>query len=320
MTTSKLSNMKKDYFPLSFFLLLVYFCSCNNRNTSTTTQKDTQAAPEVKAVFINGDSIHYVDVGKGAPIVLVHGIMGDYRTWEAQMDDFSKNHRVIAYSLRHGYPNKQKLDSTADYSINQNVRDLTELIKALNLEPVHLVGHSSGALVSLLTTIRNPEMVRSLILGEPPVMSLLKNIPGGDTLEMNFGKAITPGIEAIFNNDKEKAAEIFVSAVMNDSQYLSKHPDLRDGFMRNIVQLQGNFLYEKGFLPPVSCDELRNINKPVLLLEGELSPSFLHVINGELKRCLKAGQKVILPNTSHGLEYENPSEFNKVVLGFIDKN
>jgi pimeloyl-ACP methyl ester carboxylesterase len=312
--------MKKDFFPLSFFLLLVYLCSCNNSNTSTTTQNETQAVPEVKAVFINGDSIHYVDVGKGAPIVLVHGIMGDYRTWEAQMDDFSKNHRVIAYSLRHGYPNKQILDSTADYSINQNVRDLTELIKALKLEPVHLVGHSSGALVSLLTTIGNPELVRSLILGEPPAMSLLKNVPGGDTLEMNFGKAITPGIEAIFNNEDEKAAEIFIAAVMDDSQYLSKHPEMRDGFMRNIVQLQGNFLYEKGFLPPVSCDELRKINKPVLLLQGEISPSFFHVINGELERCLNTREKVILPNASHGLEYENPSDFNKVVLGFIDKN
>jgi pimeloyl-ACP methyl ester carboxylesterase len=246
--------------------------------------------------------------------------MGDYRTWEAQMDDFSKNHRVIAYSLRHGYPNKQILDSTADYSINQNVRDLTELIKALKLEPVHLVGHSSGALVSLLTTIGNPELVRSLILGEPPAMSLLKNVPGGDTLEMNFGKAITPGIEAIFNNEDEKAAEIFIAAVMDDSQYLSKHPEMRDGFMRNIVQLQGNFLYEKGFLPPVSCDELRKINKPVLLLQGEISPSFFHVINGELERCLNTREKVILPNASHGLEYENPSDFNKVVLGFIDKN
>lgn len=312
--------MKKDFLPLSFFLLLVYLCSCNNSNTSTTTQNETQAVPEVKAVFINGDSIHYLDVGKGAPIVLVHGIMGDYRTWEAQMDDFSKNHRVIVYSLRHGYPNKQILDSTADYSINQNVRDLTELIKALKLEPVHLVGHSSGALVSLLTTIGNPELVRSLILGEPPAMSLLKNVPGGDTLEMNFGKAITPGIEAIFNNEDEKAAEIFIAAVMDDSQYLSKHPEMRDGFMRNIVQLKGNFLYENGFLPPVSCDELRKINKPVLLLQGEISPSFFHVINGELARCLNTREKVILPNASHGLEYENPAEFNRIVLGFIDKH
>ena len=57
-----------------------------------------------------------------------------------QTDTFSKNHRVIAYSLRYMYPNKQILDSAADYSLSQNIKDLIELIKALKLEPVHLVG------------------------------------------------------------------------------------------------------------------------------------------------------------------------------------
>ncbi len=315
------NDMKKVFFPLSPLLLLFYLCSCNNSNTGTTTQNEANAVPEVKAVFINGDSIHYVDAGKGAPIVLVHGIMGDYRTWEAQMDDFSGNHRVIAYSLRHGYPNKQILDSTADFSINQNVRDLTELIKALKLKPVHLVGHSSGALVSLLTTIGSPELVRSLILGEAPVMSLLANVPGGDTLGMNFGKAITPAIEALSKNEDEKAVEIFIDAVMDDSQYFAKHrPEIREGIMANTVQLKGHFLYAKGELPPVSCDELRKIKTPVLVLQGEKSPSFFNAINSELERCLPNEVKAILPNASHGLEYENPTEFNKVVLGFIDKN
>ena len=141
--------MKKNFFPFSFFLLLVYLSSCNNNNTGTITQNETQAVPEVKSVFINGDSIHYVDIGNGDPIVLVHGIMGDYRTWEAQMDDFSRNNQVIAYSLRDGYPNKQILDSAADYSLSQNTNDLIELLKALKLGPVHLVGYSSWSFCNL---------------------------------------------------------------------------------------------------------------------------------------------------------------------------
>ena len=81
--------------------MLVYLCSCNNSNTVATAQNEIQAAPEVKAVFINGDSLHYIDVGKGDPVVFVHGGIGDYRTWGAQMDTFAKNHRVIAYSRRY---------------------------------------------------------------------------------------------------------------------------------------------------------------------------------------------------------------------------
>ena len=313
--------MKKNFFPFSFFLLLVYLSSCNNNNTGTTTQNETQAVPEVKSVFINGDSIHYVDIGNGDPIVLVHGIMGDYRTWEAQMDDFSRNNRVIAYSLRYGYPNKQILDSAADYSLSQNTNDLIELLKALKLGPVHLVGHSSGAFATLLTTIEHQELVRSLILAEPPVMSLLKNISGGDTLEANFGKMVFPGIEKFKNNEDEKAAEIFVNAVMGDSQYFAKHPQrIREIIMANTVQLKGSILYPKTGSPDISCDDLRKIKTPVLLLQGDRSPLFFSKIIDELDRCLSNKERVTLPNASHGLEYENPVEFNKIVLGFIDKH
>jgi pimeloyl-ACP methyl ester carboxylesterase len=43
----------------------------------------------VKAILVNGDSINYIDIGKGDPVVFVHGALGDYRTWEAQMDTFA---------------------------------------------------------------------------------------------------------------------------------------------------------------------------------------------------------------------------------------
>ena len=313
--------MKKKFFPLSFFLLLVYLSSCHNSDTGTTNQNETEAVPEVKSVFINGDSIHYVDIGKGDPIVLVHGGMGDYRTWEAQTDTFSTSHRVIAYSLRHMYPNKQILDSAADYSLSQNIKDLIELIKALKLEPVHLVGHSSGAFASLMATIEHPELVRSLTLGEPPVMSLLKNIPGGDTLENNFYKKISPAGEKFRNNEDEKGAEIFMNAVMGDIQYFAKHPQrIREITMANTVQLKGSTLYPTTGFPPVSCDDLRKIKTPVLLLQGDKSPLFFSKIIDELDRCLSNKERVKLPNASHGLEYENPAEFNKIVLGFIDKH
>ena len=312
--------MKKNFFPLGFFGVLFYLCSCNNSDT-VKKQSETGTEPELKSVFVNGDSIHYIDVGEGDPIVLVHGVMGDYRTWEAQTEAFSRNHRVIAYSLRYGYPNKQILDSTADYSLSQNIKDLTELIKTLNLEPVHLVGHSSGAFAALLTTMENPELIRSITLGEPPVMPLLKNVPGGDTLEQNFGKTIFPGIEAFKNNEDEKAAEIFVNAVMGDSQYFTKSSQrFREVIMANVVQLKGSFLYPKSGFPPVSCDDLKKINTPVLLLQGDRSPLFFIKIIDELDRCLSNKERVTLPNASHGLEYENPAEFNKIVLGFIDKH
>jgi pimeloyl-ACP methyl ester carboxylesterase len=108
---------------------------------------------------------------------------------------------------------------------------------------------------------------------------------------------------------------------MDDSQYLANHPPkIREIVMANTVQLKGGMLYPKSGFPDISCNDLRNIRTPVLLVTGEKSLLYFTSIINELERCLPNREKVILRNASHGLEYENPVEFNKMVLGFIDKH
>ena len=82
--------MKNNFFPLCFFLALFYLCSCNNSDTSKTAENKSQTIPELKSIFINGDSIHYIDVGKGSPVVFVHGALSDYRIWRNEIDTFAK--------------------------------------------------------------------------------------------------------------------------------------------------------------------------------------------------------------------------------------
>jgi pimeloyl-ACP methyl ester carboxylesterase len=312
--------MKKNFFPLGFFGVLFYLCSCHNSNTAKT-QSEAGTEPELKSIFINSDSIHYVDMGKGDPVVFVHGTLGDYRTWEAQMDTFAKNYRVIAYSRRFAYPNKLMVNDSSDYTVIAHSKDLTEFLKALNLEAVHLVGHSYGAFIALKTTMDHPELVRSLTLGEPPVMSLLQNVPGGDTLINNWvTHAAIPAAEAFKNNDQNKAVSTFLFGAMGDSTYFSKlSQGHRENMMSNITELKGILSIQNAF-PPVTCDDLKKIQTPILLLGGDRSPLILKLLINELNRCLTNKEKAILLNTNHGLETENPAEFNKIVLGFIDKH
>ena len=81
--------MKKNFFSLSFSWLFIVYAHVITA-TRKTTQTENHAISEVKSVFINGDSIYYIDIGKGEPVVFVHGAVGDYRTWGAQMDNFPK--------------------------------------------------------------------------------------------------------------------------------------------------------------------------------------------------------------------------------------
>ena len=312
--------MEKRFFSLSY-LLLFYLCSCNSTNTGTATQNKTHGTYEVKRVFINGDSIHYVDIGKGAPVVFVHGSLGDYRTWGGQLDTFAKNYRVIAYSRRYAYPNNKSVSDSADYSVTPHTQDLNEFLRTLNAGPVHLVGHSYGAFTALLTAMDHPEFVQSLTLGEPPVMSLLQNVRGGDTLINNFVTQIMiPAGEALKVNDSVKAVRIFIQGVMGDSLYFDRMPDhYRQLFMTNVLETRGTVSTKNPF-PQISCDDLKKIQRPVLLVKGEKSPQVFISIIDELQRCLTNTETATLSNTSHGLEYENPVEFNKAVLDFIDKH
>ena len=95
----------------------------------------------LKKVKVNGRVLNYIEQGTGEPVVFVHGSLGDYRTWRAQMDTFARHFRVISYSRRYHYPNNW-VGTGSDDSVGRHAEDLAAFIKALKLPPVHLIGHS----------------------------------------------------------------------------------------------------------------------------------------------------------------------------------
>ena len=54
---------------------------------------------------VNEYDMAYLEVGKGPPLVCVHGTLGDFRTWYPVLGPLSKKHRVISVSLRHFFLN-----------------------------------------------------------------------------------------------------------------------------------------------------------------------------------------------------------------------
>jgi pimeloyl-ACP methyl ester carboxylesterase len=315
--------MKKQ--PIVIFITAIsafILFACNNSDSEKTVAESTQtSALEVKSVFINGDSLHYVDIGKGEPVIFVHGTLDDYRVWQMEMDTFAKEHRVIAYSRRYAYPNKQVFNDSADYTVVVHAKDLEEFIKSLNLGPVHLVGHSYGAYTALLTTLAHPELVKTLTLGEPPVIPLLQNVPGGDTIVNSFmSKSLMPAADAFRAGNPEKGISIFIGGVIGDTNFYSKlPPEVQKMMMTNVLELRGAVLTKDPF-PPLNCDDLKKINTPVLLISGEMTAPLFNAVTDELNKCLPMKEKAVLPHATHALEIENPGDFNRIVLGFIDKH
>lgn len=313
-----MKNLIYRIFVLSFFVLAIN--ACKKTKTENTINPREHTTPKLQKVFINGDSLHYLDVGKGEPVVFVHGGLGDYRTWDGQIDTFSVNHRVIAYSRRYAYPNKQVYVDTADYSVRPHAKDLVALIKALNLGPVHLVGHSWGAFTSLKATIDNPELVKTLVLGEPPAHSLISNTKIGDSL-INYiiENAFKPSDTAFRNDDDVQGITAFIGGVMGDSLVYSKvSEETRERWLQNTIEMRGCVNPEA--IIEISPEDVSAIEIPVLVVKGDRSPLYFGKIADTIYSLLPNAKLHTLSNSSHGLQGNNPKEFNKTVLNFINEN
>src|ERR687894_1095942 len=121
-----------------------------------------------KVIEIGGRQLHYVDQGEEGQspvIIFIHGGLDDYRCWQFQVDSFSsKKYRAISYSRRFAYPNKWIGNVAQDNTIEENARDLAELIRKLEVGPTHLVGASYGAFITLYCVSKNQDIAKTMVL------------------------------------------------------------------------------------------------------------------------------------------------------------
>ena len=145
-----------------------------------------------KQINVNGTNLSYIEQGAGETVVFIHGAVSDLRTWHEQFDEFSKNYRAVSYSRRFHQPNEQN-NGDSIYARASHTADLLEFLGKLNIEKAHLVGHSYGASIALMAALEEPEMVGSLVLGEPSPFPALLNDEGKSLLskqKAGFNKAM----------------------------------------------------------------------------------------------------------------------------------
>ena len=123
----------------------------------------------MQTLHVNGYDMAYLDVGEASsrpPLVCVHGSLNDFRVWGCVLGPLTKQHRVIAVSLRHFFPDHW--DGVGDtYSIAQHVNDVIAFIEKLDAGPVDLMGHSRGGHICFRVAQQRPDLLRRLILAEP---------------------------------------------------------------------------------------------------------------------------------------------------------
>jgi pimeloyl-ACP methyl ester carboxylesterase len=211
-----------------------------------------------------------------------------------------------------------------------HVEDLRGLLHSLGPGPVHLVGHSYGAFLSLLVAIREPGLVRTLVLAEPPVVSLLVSDPPRPSqilkllltrprlfaAVLRFGlKGVEPARKAFRAGDDWTGVRIFGRAVFGPSGYDGLPEAQKQQVRDNLSNMRAEIL-GPGF-SPLRPEDVRSVHVPTLLLGGARSVGLFGLLLGRLEELLPSVQRVTIPGAAHAMQEDNPEAFHAAVLSFL---
>ena len=273
-----------------------------------------------RTTVVNGIELTSIEQGTGKPVVFVHGSLADYRSWTFQMGDFGRSFRAIAYSRRRHWPNAWPENDDGVCSADVHANDLAGFIEALGIGPCHLVGSSYGAMIALTMTVKRPDLVRSLVLGEPPLLPWLESTPEGASLYDAFqANAWGPAGEAFRSGDLEGGVRLFINGVIGDGAFdrmpLPARASMLDNAREMAVETQTP---PERYFPSLTRDQVGAIQAPVLLLTGARSPLMFHRVTDRLESCLPSVERVEIPDTSHSIHSGNPAVYNRTVLAYME--
>lgn len=145
----------------------------------------------MSVVMIDQHVVHYEVLGRGRPVVFLHGWVGSWRYWIPVMQAVSVNYRTYAIDLW-GFGDTAK--SAAHYSLHSQVQLIDGFLEQMGIGRVALVGHGLGALVAMLYTLRNPAVVDRVMavgypLDETRVHPRLKTTPPADLADWLLSKS-----------------------------------------------------------------------------------------------------------------------------------
>jgi pimeloyl-ACP methyl ester carboxylesterase len=262
---------------------------------------------------VNGTDMAYLEVGEGPPLVCVHGSLCDFRIWSCVLGPLSQQHRVIAVSLRHFFPDHW--DGNGDtYSIAQHVADMIGFIEQLDAGPVDLMGHSRGGHIAFRVAQQRPDLLRRLVLAEP-----------GGELDATLDPEAKPGVsplaariataaDKIGNGDVEGGLTFFFDAIEGPGAWTRLPATPKQQLRDNAFTLIGQARDRR---PPFSKADAEAIQVPTLFIGGARTKGALPQVLRALAAHVPDSRTVMIPNTTHPMFEQAPQRFSEIVLEFL---
>ncbi len=270
---------------LGLFAVLLLLCSCAGLRAGPDAPVVAEIpygdnAPAASRHALGDTTLYLESYGQGEPLLLIHGNGQRIAAMRAQIDHFSPRYRVIAVDSR-GHGHSPSGDGRLSYE--KIADDFAQLLQALDLGPVHVLGWSDGGIVGLLLAIEHPELVNKLAIM-------------GANLNPQAAADWTPALLASWRAQVDE--RIAAGDTSRDWSLVLQRLDLLE------------------FQPQIEPRALRRIRAPTLVMAGDKDViRNSHTL--EIFEQLPKAHLCIFPGATHMIPERQPALFNATVERFL---
>jgi pimeloyl-ACP methyl ester carboxylesterase len=258
-------------------------------------------------VPVDGGSLYYETLGKGAPVILIHGGFGDRRMWGPQFETLSQAFRVVRYDHR-GFGK-----SSAPAQAYSPVADLVKLMDHLELKRANLVGNSMGGTLALDFALLQPDRTGAVVViasaagGYPTPEEDMKNIDQvlRTAREKGTGAAVPLWLQ-----------HPMVSVAMS---HATAGPLVRTMVEDNQKMFVADHWPQEQMSPP-AFERMAGLNANVLFLVGDRDIASIRAGAEASAARIKKSKVVTIKDADHLPHMEKPAEINKLLVEYISLN
>ena len=279
-----------------------------------TGREDLRAPRGVSSLAsVDGVKLHCEERGGGPAVLFVHEYGGSCRSFDMQVEAFRARHRCVVFNAR-GYPPSEVPASVGSYSQYHAVADTGAVLDGLAIQRAHLVGVSMGAAAALQFALKEPGRVLSATL-----------------VGIGSGSDDPP----LFRQEAETNAKQIESGGMRAfAEQTSRNPNRVRLMEKNPAEFRRSLEELSKMSPAGHANTLRGVQAcrpPLYAHEKRLATlrvRTLVVVGDEdagcrkpsefLARVLPDARLVVVPKTGHAVNQEEPAEFNRLCLAFIE--
>ena len=252
---------------------------------------------------VDGVRLHYTQDGQGTDLILIHGLGGNLRDWDAFAPALQQHHRLLRWDVR-GFGESDK--PAGPYSPQLFARDLAGLARACQVTRAHVAGISMGGVIAQRFALDFPEFVQSLTL-----ISTSSEVSA--QAQAAWEKTATIIEQRGFSANAGFAERVFAPS------FVTAHPEIvRNMVTRTAANDPRAYAAAARAIGAYHwTDDLKHLQVPTLILQGlkdVLTPPGGSV---KMSRVLPRARLLLVPDCGHVLPDEKPELFVHTLLAFL---